>query len=108
MLSIIDHHMIVRWEYYQPEVRARPQSLNYAANKTHKVAWFVSNCAARNGRLEYARNLRSGPYKQAPLLSHFQLPSAPILTILINIIPSILNHMVFKTPTYLIFYSSSL
>ena len=100
--------MIVRWEYYQPEVRARPQSLNYAANKTHKVAWFVSNCAARNGRLEYARNLRSGHFKRATLLSHFQLPSAPILTILINIISCILNHMVFKTPTYLIFYSSSL
>ncbi|KAI1301777.1 Glycoprotein 3-alpha-L-fucosyltransferase A [Halotydeus destructor] len=25
--------------------------------KTKKVAWFVSNCAARNGRLEYAREL---------------------------------------------------
>ena len=94
-------HTIARWEYYQPEVRARPQNLNYAANKTHKVAWFVSNCAARNGRLEYARNLRSGPHKRATLPSHFLQPSAPILTILINIIPCILNHMVFKTPTYL-------
>ena len=47
-----------RWEYYDPGVRALSQNLNYAANKTKKVAWFVSNCAARNGRLEYARNLR--------------------------------------------------
>ena len=47
-----------RWEYYDPGVRALNQTVNYAANKTKKVAWFVSNCAARNGRLEYARNLR--------------------------------------------------
>ncbi|XP_054719006.1 glycoprotein 3-alpha-L-fucosyltransferase A-like [Uloborus diversus] len=30
---------------------------NYAAGKTKKVAWFVSNCAARNKRLQYARQL---------------------------------------------------
>ncbi|KAL4717377.1 hypothetical protein ACJJTC_017264 [Scirpophaga incertulas] len=30
---------------------------NYAANKTKKVAWFVSNCHARNRRLQYARQL---------------------------------------------------
>lgn len=30
---------------------------NYAAGKTKKVAWFVSNCAARNHRLQYAREL---------------------------------------------------
>ena len=47
-----------RWEHYDPGVRALNQTVNYAANKTKKVAWFVSNCAARNGRLEYARNLR--------------------------------------------------
>lgn len=33
------------------------QSKDYAANKTKKVAWFVSNCGARNGRLAYAREL---------------------------------------------------
>ena len=27
------------------------------ANKTKMVAWFVSNCNARNRRLEYAREL---------------------------------------------------
>ena len=30
-----------------------------AANKSKKVAWFVSNCGARNRRLEYARTLSS-------------------------------------------------
>ena len=30
---------------------------NYAAGKTKKVAWFVSNCHAINGRLEYANEL---------------------------------------------------
>ena len=47
-----------RWEYYNPGVRVLNQTVNYAANKTKKVAWFVSNCAARNKRLEYAKNLR--------------------------------------------------
>ena len=46
-----------RWQYYNDNVRARTQTFNYAANKRKKVAWFVSNCGARNGRLEYARNL---------------------------------------------------
>ena len=30
---------------------------NHAANKTKKVAWFVSNCGAANARLEYATEL---------------------------------------------------
>nr|CAI5842106.1 unnamed protein product [Callosobruchus analis] len=38
-------------------VRQKVQSRDYAANKTKKVAWFVSNCGARNGRLAYAREL---------------------------------------------------
>lgn len=46
-----------RWQYYNDNVRAREQEVNYAASKTKKVAWFVSNCGARNQRLEYARNL---------------------------------------------------
>lgn len=48
-----------RWAYYDPRVTQRPLSEmpNYAANKTRKVAWFVSNCAARNGRLQYAMEL---------------------------------------------------
>lgn len=39
------------------QVRQLPQSRDYAANKTKKVAWFVSNCGARNNRLQYAREL---------------------------------------------------
>ncbi|GJQ69868.1 hypothetical protein Trydic_g22415 [Trypoxylus dichotomus] len=46
-----------RWTYYNPEVRQMSQARDYAANKTKKVAWFVSNCGARNGRLAYAREL---------------------------------------------------
>ncbi|KAK3907867.1 Glycoprotein 3-alpha-L-fucosyltransferase A [Frankliniella fusca] len=48
-----------RWAYYDPRVKQRPlaEMPNYAANKTRKVAWFVSNCAARNGRLQYAMEL---------------------------------------------------
>nr|CAH7741261.1 unnamed protein product [Callosobruchus chinensis] len=38
-------------------VRQKMQGRDYAANKTKKVAWFVSNCGARNGRLAYAREL---------------------------------------------------
>lgn len=46
-----------RWQYYNPNVRTKIQARNYAANKTKQVAWFVSNCGARNGRLNYAREL---------------------------------------------------
>lgn len=31
---------------------------NYSQGKTKKVAWFVSNCGARNKRLEYAQELQ--------------------------------------------------
>jgi glycoprotein 3-alpha-L-fucosyltransferase len=31
---------------------------NYSANKTKKVAWFVSNCGAKNLRLEYGKELQ--------------------------------------------------
>jgi len=46
-----------RWQYYNPNIRTKLQDRNYAANKTKQVAWFVSNCGARNGRLNYAREL---------------------------------------------------
>ena len=45
------------WQYYDPAVVTRPQTIDYAAGKTKKVAWFVSNCGARNGRLQYAQEL---------------------------------------------------
>lgn len=47
-----------RWAYYDERVKLKPQPINYAANKTKQVAWFVSNCAARNGRLQYAHELQ--------------------------------------------------
>ena len=46
-----------KWVYYDPEVKTRSQTRNYAKGKTKKVAWFVSNCHARNNRLQYAREL---------------------------------------------------
>ena len=46
-----------RWQYYNEDVRQLPLKRNYAANKTKSVAWFVSNCNARNQRLEYAKDL---------------------------------------------------
>ncbi|KAJ0172252.1 hypothetical protein K1T71_012225 [Dendrolimus kikuchii] len=45
------------WVYHDPVVTEKDLDRNYAANKTRKVAWFVSNCHARNRRLQYARNL---------------------------------------------------
>lgn len=47
-----------KWEYYDPRVKQIEQDRNYALNKTQKVAWFVSNCGARNGRLQYAHELQ--------------------------------------------------
>lgn len=47
-----------KWTYYDPRIKQIDQGHNFAANKTKKVAWFVSNCNARNNRLEYARELQ--------------------------------------------------
>ncbi|XP_068619657.1 glycoprotein 3-alpha-L-fucosyltransferase A [Battus philenor] len=46
-----------RWHYHDPRITEKELDRNYAANKTKKVAWFVSNCHARNRRLQYARQL---------------------------------------------------
>lgn len=46
-----------KWEYFDPRVKQLEQDRNYAFNKTKKVAWFVSNCNARNNRLQYANEL---------------------------------------------------
>lgn len=46
-----------KWTYYKDAVHQHDQFVNYAANKTKKVAWFVSNCGSRNRRLDYAREL---------------------------------------------------
>ena len=47
-------------QYYNENVRRNPSmhGVNLAANKTKAVAWFVSNCGARNGRLAYAKELQ--------------------------------------------------
>uniref|UniRef100_T1IXX4 Fucosyltransferase n=1 Tax=Strigamia maritima TaxID=126957 RepID=T1IXX4_STRMM len=42
---------------YDPNVKILPLKRNYASRKTRKVAWFVSNCKAISGRLDYAREL---------------------------------------------------
>lgn len=46
---------------YAPEMaakmRAKLSTLNFAKGKVKKVAWFVSNCGAQNGRLQYAQEL---------------------------------------------------
>jgi len=46
-----------KWRYYDAMVTQKPQKKNYAAKKTKLVAWFVSNCHAKNMRLEFAREL---------------------------------------------------
>ncbi|XP_055900904.1 glycoprotein 3-alpha-L-fucosyltransferase A-like isoform X2 [Biomphalaria glabrata] len=42
---------------YNTSRLTQPQQKNYAAGKTKMVAWFVSNCGARNGRRQYADEL---------------------------------------------------
>ncbi|WAR02338.1 FUCTA-like protein [Mya arenaria] len=42
---------------YNPPRHTLNATRNYAAGKTKKVAWFVSNCEAANSRLEYAKEL---------------------------------------------------
>lgn len=42
---------------YNEDVKFLPQNKSYAEGKTKKVAWFVSNCGARNTRKEYAKEL---------------------------------------------------
>ncbi|KAK0086738.1 hypothetical protein PV325_002654 [Microctonus aethiopoides] len=46
-----------RWQYYDPRITQISQTFNYAANKTKKVAWFVSNCHPRNNRMQYVKEL---------------------------------------------------
>lgn len=53
------------WQYYDPKVTQLEQDRNYASNKTKKVAWFVSNCSARNNRLNFAHEL--GKYIQVDI-----------------------------------------
>ena len=43
---------------YVPNNSVDNQSVNYANGKTKLVAWFVSNCNSRSGRLGYVRELQ--------------------------------------------------
>lgn len=61
-----------KWEYFDSRVKQIEQDRNYALNKTKKVAWFVSNCGARNGRLQYAHEL--GKHIQVCAWKHY-IPS---------------------------------
>merc|ERR1711979_34656 len=46
-----------RWEYDDEKVREVEEVRNYAKGREGKVAWLVSNCNAKNKRLEYAHKL---------------------------------------------------
>lgn len=46
-----------RFTLFNESVKTLPLKKNYAAGKTKKVAWFVSNCGARNGRRQYVEEL---------------------------------------------------
>ena len=48
-----------KWNYFDSAVTSAPQTINYAENKTKLVAWFVSNCNAKNNRLEFAKELNN-------------------------------------------------
>ncbi|KAH7954305.1 hypothetical protein HPB49_017345 [Dermacentor silvarum] len=43
---------------FDPLVKTIKRDFDYSQNKTKMVAWFVSNCAASNRRLDYAHELQ--------------------------------------------------
>lgn len=47
-----------KWVYYNESVKAKQPEKNYAKGKSKKVAWFVSNCWAKNDRAGYAKELK--------------------------------------------------
>ena len=59
---LTNHYYFFFRQYYNDNVKSLDQERDFAANKTKAVAWFVSNCGARNGRLNYAKEL--GKYIQ--------------------------------------------
>lgn len=54
-----------KFQYYNTSIKTLPLTKNYATGKTKKVAWFVSNCGARNGRRQLADEL--GKYIQVDI-----------------------------------------
>ena len=63
----VGKYLLYYRQYYNENVRSLDQGRDFAANKTKAVAWFVSNCGARNGRLNYAKEL--GKYIQVRLVN---------------------------------------
>lgn len=53
---VAPYEKFVKFDTQVLKYRSKP-SKNFAAGKTKKVAWFVSNCQASNSRLEYAKAL---------------------------------------------------
>ena len=54
---VFPYGKMVRRNEATAAVTSREGSFNYAGGKTKLVAWFVSNCNARNQRMRYAREL---------------------------------------------------
>ena len=55
-----DSDIVAPYEKFVPHnnaIKRKVQNKNYAAGKTRKIAWFVSNCQSANQRMEYAREL---------------------------------------------------
>ncbi|XP_039294383.1 LOW QUALITY PROTEIN: glycoprotein 3-alpha-L-fucosyltransferase A [Nilaparvata lugens] len=58
-----------KWVYYDPgQTEWQGAYRNYAKGKSKQVAWFVSNCYAKNNRLEYAKKL--GQYIQVDIYGY--------------------------------------
>jgi len=64
-----------RFTYFNSSVTELPLTKNYAAGKTKKIAWFVSNCGARNNRLGYAQEL--GKYIEVDIYGACGTKSCP-------------------------------
>jgi hypothetical protein len=62
----LDSHIVTPYGQFQRlppasvdrKSKTASQVVNYAAGKTKQVAWFVSNCWDKNGRRNYAHELR--------------------------------------------------
>ena len=54
-----DSTIVLPYQWYTNVPGGKPPSpeVNFAVGKTKNVAWFVSNCANRNGRQNYAKEL---------------------------------------------------
>ena len=55
---VAPYERFVPYDHPKGVARTPGNNRNYAAGKTKKVAWFVSNCGSRNGRLRYVEELQ--------------------------------------------------